>query len=291
MKNPPVIIVQLVHILGPLKGEIQEFSDDVISVGRNPDCNLKFPPALTSLSRNHAEIIREGNRFKLVDHSANGTFVNGKRISEIYLNAGDVLEFTEGGPKVSFLTEIREAPAEVKTPAPQPPKQKVSETPQMPIEREPVSDQRVQAPLIIQYGPTLRSYKELPVTIGRSQKCGFILDHPSILDRHAEIFFDQNQYWIKDLTGQQLVQINLKTVGLLSPMKVNDEISLSHGGPVFSFLGEGRLAEVAETPVQEQAPSIEKEEKAVSAPEMAEEKISKKIISKVREYLDRIEGK
>ena len=39
------------------------------------------------------------------------------------------------------------------------------------MDREPtppyeVPVQRVQAPLLIQYGPTLRSYKELPVTIG-----------------------------------------------------------------------------------------------------------------------------
>jgi pSer/pThr/pTyr-binding forkhead associated (FHA) protein len=311
MKPIPVIVVQLVHILGPMKGEIQEFFDEAISIGRDPSCNIQFSSDLTSISRNHAEIIREGNRFKLVDHSSNGTFVNGKKVSEIYLSAGDVLEFAEGGPKVSFLTEKRDAPTEVKTPSPQP--QEIIEEPQMPVRQEPVyekvepqkpefappelrkpeavSGQRVQAPLIIQYGPTLRSYKELPVTIGKSLKCEFILDHPSILDLHAQILFDQNQYWIKDLTGQQLLQINLKTVGLQSPMKVDDEISLSLQGPVFRFLGEGRLAEVAETPAQEEASSFEKEEKAVPAPEMAGEKMSKKIISKVRDYLDRIEGK
>ena len=54
------------------------------------------------MSRKHAEIIREGNRFKLVDLSANGTFVNGKRVKEVYLKDGDVLTFAEGGPKVSF---------------------------------------------------------------------------------------------------------------------------------------------------------------------------------------------
>jgi len=55
-------IVQLVHIQGPFKGEIQEFGGDQITTGRNPQCTLKFPPDLAIVSRNHAEIVREGEQ-------------------------------------------------------------------------------------------------------------------------------------------------------------------------------------------------------------------------------------
>jgi pSer/pThr/pTyr-binding forkhead associated (FHA) protein len=102
MKTPPVIVMQLVHIFGPLKGEIQEFTDPVISIGRNPGCHLRFPAELTTISRKHAEIVREGNQFRLIDHSANGTFVNGKQVKEAVLRDGDVLELVRGGPRSVF---------------------------------------------------------------------------------------------------------------------------------------------------------------------------------------------
>ena len=104
--------------------------------------------------------------------------------------------------------------------------------------------QKVKAPLIIQYGPTLRTFKELPVTIGKNPMCQFKLDHPAIFDQQAQIFFSQNQYWIKDLTGQECVQVNRQPIVYQTPLKPHDEISLGSQGPVFSFLGEGRLAEV-----------------------------------------------
>jgi pSer/pThr/pTyr-binding forkhead associated (FHA) protein len=264
-----MIVVQLIHILGPLKGEIQEFSDSAISIGRHPSSQVCFPPDLTLVSRNHAEIMREGNQFKLVDHSANGTFVNGKRIKEIYLKNGDVLAFGEGGPKVSFLTQIQEDSSEVQTPPPPPPplpspllKRSKIEPPRPFNERPssakppaspPVGEaseegpvQMSRVPLSIQYGPTIRSFKQLPVMIGRSPKCDFILDHPAIFDQHAQILFTQNQYWMKDLTGQGSVKVNRQPVSIQTPLKLNDEVALSPQGPVFRFLGEGRFAEVME---------------------------------------------
>jgi len=77
MSNIPVIVIQLIHIEGPLKGKIQEFSNPEISIGRHPSCQVQFPKDLKIVSRKHARIIREGNRFKLINYSQNGTFLNG----------------------------------------------------------------------------------------------------------------------------------------------------------------------------------------------------------------------
>ena len=71
---------------------------------------------------------------------------------------------------------------------------------------------KVKAPLVIQYGPTIRSFKELPVNIGKSPRCDCQLDHTLILDEHAQIFFFEKNYWIKDLTGQSQVCRNGKPV-------------------------------------------------------------------------------
>jgi len=263
-KRPPQIVVQLVHIAGPMKGQIQNFTDSVITIGRHPSCKMRLPADLTTVSRQHAEIVREGNQFRLVDHSANGTFVNGKRASEVVLKSGDVLEFSEQGPKVSFLAEIRESAIEEETPPPPPLPPKAAEPPQTPSPATPLprkSDaepppvvQPVKAPLIIQYGPTLRSFRELPVTIGKGSQCQFVLEHPALVAQHAQIFFAQDRYWIRDLTGLRAVHINRRPVGDQAPLEANDELALTAQGPYFKFLGGGRLAEVAEPAIEESAP-------------------------------------
>jgi pSer/pThr/pTyr-binding forkhead associated (FHA) protein len=260
MKSIPVIVVQLVHIQGPLKGEIQESSESTISIGRHPTCHMRFPKDLSIISRKHAQIVREGNRFKLIDQSTNGTFVNGKRVKEAYLKDGDVLVFSEGGPKVSFLTKMIERQHEIQDvplPLPKEPEISMVEKPSMAhaqpeqVLGEEVSIQKVRVPLIIQYGPTLRSFKELPVTIGKDPNCDFTLNHPAILDRHGQFFFNQDQYWVKDLTGQKLISINGQPVHFQAPLKPDDRLALSPQGPTFRFLGEGRLAEFEE-PVPEE---------------------------------------
>ena len=274
MKHPPAIRVQLIHIYGIMKGEIQEFSQETISIGRNLSCDLCFPKDLTIISRKHAEIIREGNQFKLIDYSSNGTFVNGKSIKEVYLKAGDVIEFSEGGPKVSFLTQIKEItqedniippsresaetmPEKLQTDRTEENKE-IKEAHNKPVE---ILVQETPVSLFIQYGPAIHSFKQLPVAIGKHPKCNFIPEHPSIFDQHAQIFFFENKYWIKDLTGQKLVQINNRPIEFQAPIEVNDRVSLSPQGPVFCFVGFGRLAELTEPVIEQQYAPLEKTEK------------------------------
>ena len=287
MKDKPVIAVQLIHIQGPLKGQIQEVTDESISIGRHPSCHVQFPKDLSTLSRRHAEIIREGNRFKLIDQSTNGTFVNGKQIKEAYLKDGDVLMFSEGGPKVSFLTKILEGqpdaqpkslivpappekpaipvhePAAAPVPEPSAPPEvtPAPAAPQPPKAAE-VAIQKVQKPLIVQYGPTLNSYRELPVTIGSAPGNDLVISHPAMIDSHAQIFFSNNQYWIKDLTGKNLISLNSAPISLQAPLNANDILALSPQGPRFTFLGQGRLAEIEEPVSQQAQPTPEKKQEA-----------------------------
>jgi pSer/pThr/pTyr-binding forkhead associated (FHA) protein len=311
MKRPPTIVIQLIHILGPLKGEIQEFIEPAISIGRHPSCHVRFPADLAPISRKHAEIIREGNQFKLIDHSANGTFVNGKQVKEALLKDGDVLEFSRGGPKVSFLTQMKEESyvppepppskeqpitskkepfiAQPEAIRPEPEKRKaVKSEPELPSVEPPeekIAIQIVKAPLTIQYGPTLRSYKQVPVTIGKNPKCDFQVETPSILDRHAQIFFSQNQYWVKDLTGQRSVQINGQPIGLQAPLRPNDELAFTPQGPFFRFLGGGRLAEVA-APSVEEPPGPPSGKEDIPQRPTTEAKTSEGLFSKVKKIFE-----
>jgi len=279
MISAPFIIVQLVHIEGAMKGEIQEFSEPEISIGRHSSCHVRFPKDLTIISRVHARIVREGNRFKLIDQSANGTFLNGKRVKETFLKDGDVLIFADGGPKVSFLTKMTEFQQEVSPPpvseqlkaqkpaiaAPPYHADKPPSSLSQPnrVQAKEIQIQKTQVPLIVQYGPTLRSFNELPITIGKNPKCDFIMDHPAILDHQAQIFYSQDQYWVKDLTGQNRILINGQPIQLKAPLYPENRLSLSSQGPSFRFLGAGRLAEIEETfPSKSDIRPSEQEDKA-----------------------------
>ena len=223
------------------------------------------------------------------------TFVNGKRVKEAYLKDGDVLVFSEGGPKVSFLTKMNERQHEIQDvplPPPKEPEISMVEKPSMvraqpeQVLGEEVSIQKVRVPLIIQYGPTLRSFKEMPVTIGKDPNCDFTLNHPAILDRHGQFFFNQDQYWVKDLTGQKLISINGQPVHFQAPLKPDDRLALSPQGPTFRFLGEGRLAELEE-PVPEDplnAPHEEEEESPEQEHSESDGKRGKSIFKKLLQH-------
>ncbi len=96
MKDTPNIVVKLVH----LKGNIQEFNAERITIGFKPSCHLHFPTDIEVISRNHDKTIRDSIKFKLIDYSSNGTFVNSKVVNEMYLKNGDV----SGGRQVRKLT-------------------------------------------------------------------------------------------------------------------------------------------------------------------------------------------
>ena len=60
----------------------------VLTVGREPTCEIAIDNL--GISRQHCKLVNRGDAFVVQDlGSANGTFVNGKKIVEHYLNDGD----------------------------------------------------------------------------------------------------------------------------------------------------------------------------------------------------------
>lgn len=77
-------------------------------LGRARECELRVPTRDTS--RHHCEVIVTDDRALLRDlNSSNGTFVNGKRVAEAKLSAGDRLSI---GP-VTFIVQIDGKPAKI----------------------------------------------------------------------------------------------------------------------------------------------------------------------------------
>jgi hypothetical protein len=103
----------------------------------------------------------------------------------------------------------------------------------------------------IQYGPALKSFNTLPIVLGKGAGCDFVINHPAVSDRHAQIFFTHNQYWIKDLTGAQTILLDGQPIPTQSALVPDMQLALTGRGPRFRFLGGGRLAEI-EDPLPEQ---------------------------------------
>lgn len=93
------------------KGERRELvlEKDTTVVGRRPDSDLRV--ASQDVSRRHCEIAVAKGKVSVKDlGSSNGTYVNGKRVAESDLSAGDRLTI---GP-LTFVVQIDGKPSAIK---------------------------------------------------------------------------------------------------------------------------------------------------------------------------------
>jgi eukaryotic-like serine/threonine-protein kinase len=90
------MLVNLRVMAGPYKGRIFTFTQhDSFLIGRNPDAHLCLPED-RYFSRNHCLLEINPPRSFLRDlGSTNGTFVNGQRVREVFLNNGDRIQCGE----------------------------------------------------------------------------------------------------------------------------------------------------------------------------------------------------
>lgn len=77
--------------------------NDVSTLGRSPHCDIVVQSSI--VSRLHAKIERDGPRYLLSDnHSANGTFVNGRRLHDPYvLQNDDKIGLSKPSPVLFFI--------------------------------------------------------------------------------------------------------------------------------------------------------------------------------------------
>jgi pSer/pThr/pTyr-binding forkhead associated (FHA) protein len=74
---------------------------DMTVIGRREDCDLRIP--LGDVSRKHCRLIKDGETIRIEDlGSSNGTFINGERVQQAELTAGDTLQV---GPVV-FVAQV-----------------------------------------------------------------------------------------------------------------------------------------------------------------------------------------
>ncbi len=76
---------------------------DITHIGRGTEADVRLDEH--RVSRDHAILVRHGRHLRLLDNrSANGTFVNGRRIVATNISSGDVIEI---GPVALRFVEVR----------------------------------------------------------------------------------------------------------------------------------------------------------------------------------------
>ncbi|MCA9676294.1 MAG: FHA domain-containing protein [Kofleriaceae bacterium] len=116
------------HVSGSRRGQRQELvAEGKVRFGRHPECEVSFDAHKDiDASSRHAELRPQGDDWILVDvGSSNGTYVDGRRVTEVKLVRGvpATLELGPGGPRMRiFLGDddevARLAAPEVERPAP-----------------------------------------------------------------------------------------------------------------------------------------------------------------------------
>ena len=107
--------IELRVVSGARVGYREIFDRPVIGIGRHPGSDLQLDPNEDlDVSTRHAEIRGGEGRWLLRDlGSTNGTFVNGRRISNVHeLRHGDVIRLGSEGPSVEVSLPGRDASAD-----------------------------------------------------------------------------------------------------------------------------------------------------------------------------------
>lgn len=100
----------LIGTSGNWSGKVISLDKETMTVGRSgTDVILDEP----SVSTKHAQIVREGDRWKIIDlMSANGVYVNGKKTQVAYLSPGDAVRF--GRLEMRFVTDTTQVASRAK---------------------------------------------------------------------------------------------------------------------------------------------------------------------------------
>jgi signal transduction histidine kinase len=84
-------VPRLIVIKGADEGKQFELSAEQLSVGRDASNRVRLHD--TEVSRRHAEFVRSGDGYRILDiGSANGTFVNGRPVRDVLLQPGDQVQ-------------------------------------------------------------------------------------------------------------------------------------------------------------------------------------------------------
>ncbi|MBK1734778.1 hypothetical protein CKO15_05635 [Halorhodospira abdelmalekii] len=185
--------------------------------GRDSGCDVVLQSA--EVSRRHAEVVVEGMGLKVRDlGSANGTYVNGKRVTESPLRGGDELRFDQSRFRVVGGQQSGEAGQTSVRPALQQADPSGADTdfsPQSSFGTQVQSSIPIaRARLVgISGGLTGRQFDVVPpATLGRNKDNTIVIDDPTVSARHARLGEVAERWQLEDLASTNGVFINGKKI-------------------------------------------------------------------------------
>jgi pSer/pThr/pTyr-binding forkhead associated (FHA) protein len=96
-----VITLTLLHPLQSVPVQSWTFEpESVIRIGRSTDNEVILYSAV--VSRHHVELRRNGSVWEIVSLGANGTYIEGKRITQMPVEDGMIIRLASSGPKIQI---------------------------------------------------------------------------------------------------------------------------------------------------------------------------------------------
>jgi eukaryotic-like serine/threonine-protein kinase len=94
-----VIILSLLHPVKQIPVQVWTFpTESVIRIGRSTDNQVILYSAV--VSRRHVELRRVGLEWEVVNLGTNGTYLNGKRITQTNITDGAIIRLARSGPNI-----------------------------------------------------------------------------------------------------------------------------------------------------------------------------------------------
>ncbi|RME03047.1 MAG: FHA domain-containing protein [Planctomycetota bacterium] len=185
-----------------------------ISIGRGPKCDLVLFD--TTVSKEHVHIYYDKEQKEAIIKdlgSSNGTLLNGQRIKEVVLEDGDIIQI--GQTKMIFTTyedKIDEEEIEQILGA----------------EDEQAESAALRPFLVIEDEEGVRNFPLgfENITIGYKSGNDIVIKGKGISRFHSEIYFEDNQWWIKDLDSTNGTFVNGQKIEEPHRLEVGDQIQI-----------------------------------------------------------------
>lgn len=106
-----MITLTLLHPLQSVPVQSWTFNaESKIRIGRSTNNEVVLYSAV--VSRHHVEIRKVGEDWEVVNLGANGTYIDGKRISQTVAADGTIIRLASSGPKILIKIESESSPAD-----------------------------------------------------------------------------------------------------------------------------------------------------------------------------------
>jgi serine/threonine-protein kinase len=96
-----VITLSLLHPIKQIPVQVWTFENEsTIRIGRSTDNQVILYSAV--VSRHHVELRRVGNSWEIVNLGTNGTYLDGKRITQVPVSDGAIIRLARSGPNIQI---------------------------------------------------------------------------------------------------------------------------------------------------------------------------------------------